>query len=258
MRKFNNRALDLAYCAYRWMKPVIDPVRASRAIPGYVRFCRDWFAYGRLPGAERRALIDSAPELGDATRESPYDRHYFLQDIWAFRKIRLSGTGEHVDVGSRIDLIGFLTVICKVTFIDIRPLVVDLAGLRSVSGSILALPLRDNGVNSLSCLHVAEHIGLGRYGDALDPLGTRKACRELARVLAPGGNLYFSCPIGVPRLCYNAHRIHTGARIMEYFDGLRLVEFSGIDDNRGWHENIGVTDLDGSAYACGLFHFTKE
>ena len=40
-----------------------------------------------------------------------------------------------------------------------------------------------------------EHIGLGRYGDPIDPQGTEKAATELQRVLAPGGDLYLSLPI---------------------------------------------------------------
>src|SRR2546430_12288402 len=49
-------------------------------------------------------------------------------------------------------------------------------------------PFGDLELSSVSCLHVAEHIGLGRYGDAIDPLGTRKAIGELARVLAVDGD----------------------------------------------------------------------
>jgi hypothetical protein len=36
------------------------------------------------------------------------------------------------------------------------------------------MPFEDNTALSLSCLHVAEHIGLGQYGGPLDPLGTKK------------------------------------------------------------------------------------
>ncbi len=42
-------------------------------------------------------------------------------------------------------------------------------------------------VESLSCKHVIEHIGLGRYGDVLDPGGDLKAISELKRALAVGG-----------------------------------------------------------------------
>lgn len=257
MVRFNNTFINIAYLAYRWVRPVFDPVGAARALPSYVRYVRDWFRYGGIPGAEKRKLIDSAPVLGEATSTTPFDRHYFYQDIWAFRKIKASGTTEHVDIASRIDLVGFLSTICQVTFVDLRPLIVELPNFRSVRGSILALPFPDGSVHSLSCLHVAEHIGLGRYGDELDPLGTMKACKELARVLAPGGNLYFSCPVGVPRVCFNAHRIHRPGQILDYFSSLALVEFSGIDDRKKFLPDIVPDALGESDYACGLFHFTK-
>ena len=119
------------------------------------------------------------------------------------------------------------------------------------------MPFKDNSVNSLSCLHVAEHIGLGRYGDSLDPFGTKKSCQELSRVLTKGGNLYFSLPIGKPRICFNAHRIHSVSQILQYFNGLELVEFSGIDDGGLFRENIDINTFKDSDYACGLFWFKK-
>jgi hypothetical protein len=109
----------------------------------------------------------------------------------------------------------------------------------------------------LSCLHVAEHIGLGRYGDELDPYGTLKSCAELARVLAPGGFLYFSLPVGKPRICFNAHRIHSPEQILNYFRNLQLVSLSGIDDDNAYHELISIEQLSSMNYGCGLFVFTK-
>src|SRR5207253_10606962 len=70
---------------------------------------------------------------------------------------------------------------------------------RRSSDLLLSLPFADRSVESLSCLHVAEHVGLGRYGDELDPEGTVKAARELQRVVAPAGRLYFALPVGRPR-----------------------------------------------------------
>jgi hypothetical protein len=133
-----------------------------------------------------------------------------------------------------------------------------LENLDSKKGSILSIPFKDNSVNSLSCLHVAEHIGLGRYGDPLDPLGTKKACKELSRVLAINGKLYFSLPIGNPRVCFNAHRIHSVKQIIAYFKDLELVEFSGIDDECKFKTDIDLSELEGANYACGLFLFTKK
>lgn len=214
--------------------------------------------YSSKNGAEKIRIIDIAPQLHDKLPTTPFLRHYFYQDIWAARNIVDTQTQWHVDVASRIDYVGFLTTITKVTFIDIRPLEADLPNFDSRAGSILAMPFDDNSVPSLSCLHVAEHIGLGRYGDPLDPNGTKNACKELARVLAKGGNLYFSLPVGKPRLCYNAHRIHSPRQILEYFSELKLVHLSGIDDNNRFIENPSLELLENSDYACGLFHFTKE
>lgn len=226
-------------------------------IPKYTAFLLEFQKFKRMPGGADASWGDLYPILNERTSTTSFDSHYFYQDIWAFRKIFESGVKSHVDVGSKVDYVGFLSSITHVTFIDIRPLVTDLANLDSRSGSILNMPYADNAVSSLSCLHVAEHIGLGRYGDPLDPLGTMKACRELARVLAPGGSLYFGLPVGRPRTCFNAHRVHSTDQIMEYFSGLKLAEFSMVNDKGRFLPCVQPEKADGEKYGCGLFHFKK-
>jgi Caenorhabditis protein of unknown function, DUF268 len=119
------------------------------------------------------------------------------------------------------------------------------------------MPFTINSIKSLSCLHVAEHIGLGRYGDPLDPMGTLKAAKELSRVLALEGNLYFALPVGKSKLCFNAHRVHSPETIRDYFADMELVEFSGVHDNGRFVENVPLTEFKDSNYACGLFWFKK-
>ncbi|PKL85487.1 MAG: hypothetical protein CVV22_07975 [Ignavibacteriae bacterium HGW-Ignavibacteriae-1] len=257
MRKFNNGFKDNAYLAYRWLSQFIDPIKFAGAFPRYFRFFGDWIRYRNADGAEKIRFVDTYPNLHDRMETTPFDRHYFYQDIWAYKKIYDSKAPEHIDVGSSIKTIGLLTAVTHVTFVDIRPLNANLSNYKSVAGSILEMPYETDSVNSLSCLHVAEHIGLGRYGDPLDPFGTKKACKELQRILAPNGNLYFSLPVGKPRLCFNAHRIHSPTQILEYFDKLQLVELSGIDDDGNFIQNIDISILENSDYACGLFQFTK-
>jgi SAM-dependent methyltransferase len=224
----------------------------------YLAFLSERRRFERMPGGGKVPWRDLYPCLHEKTAMTSFDTHYFYQDIWAFRKIVRSGTPEHVDVGSKVDYIGFLTAVTKVTFIDIRPLGALLDNLANLPGSILAIPYPDDSVASLSCLHVAEHIGLGRYGDPLDPLGTAKACAELRRVLAPGGNLYFGLPVGKPRIRFNAHRIHSTGQILRYFEGLTLREFSFVDDTGGFTVNADMAVADSAKYGCGLFHFTKQ
>lgn len=242
----------------RWKRALIRTKILSGLVkyPGYLS---DMVKYSRMDGAEPIELANTYPCLFDKTSKSSVDSHYFYQDLWAFKKIYSLKPELHVDVGSNVNYVGFLTVITNVHFVDIRPLEVsNIENLKSVKGSILNLPYESDSLKSISCLHVAEHIGLGRYGDALDPLGTKKAASELTRCLAQGGNLFFSLPVGKPRLCFNAHRIHSPRQIIEYFGNLRLVELSGTDDKKQYIENIDIDILENSRYACGMFWFTKE
>jgi SAM-dependent methyltransferase len=246
----------------RRLPPVIRSVgwtalRTLAVPPGLVRWARDRWSYRALPGAEPLRWRDIDPQLFDRLPASPYDSHYFYQDIWAANRIAERRPDRHVDVGSRVDYVGFLTALTRVTFVDIRPLEAEVEGLESVAGSLLDLPFEDRSLESVSCLHVAEHIGLGRYGDSLDPAGTRRAAAELQRVLRPGGQLLFSGPVGRPRVCFNAHRVHSPDQIAAMFGELELVEFSGIDDQGRFKRDRSFAELRDSRYACGLFLYVR-
>ncbi len=117
--------------------------------------------------------------------------------------------------------------------------------------------LPDGSVDSLSTLHAAEHFGLGRYTDPIDPDGCFKFMSALQRVLAPGGRLYFSVPIGRERVEFNAHRVFAPRTILDAFAGLAVVSFSFVDDAGDLHENADPLRLPRSEMACGLFEFTK-
>lgn len=241
----------------KWINPVFDIDRFTLGLLEYRQYLSAWRKYEKLPGAEPLSAIDAYPCLHDRTATTGIDAHYFYQGVWAMRKIQESGAVEHVDVGSLVSFVGLLSTFLKVIFIDIRPASIRLKKFESRQGSVLDMPFADNSITSLSCLHVAEHIGLGRYGDPLDPQGTKKATHELSRVLALNGNLYFSLPIGKPRVCFNAHRIHSPGQILEYFSELKLIEFSGVTDVGEFVENISPSTLESANYACGMFHFTK-
>jgi hypothetical protein len=110
-------------------------------------------------------------------------------------------------------------------------------------------------------MHVVEHIGLGRYGDTLDPQGDLKAIAELKRVLAVGGHLLFVVPIGFrPRIMFNAHRIYTYDQILSYFSDLELMQFALIPDSStlgGLVLNANKDLADRQIYGCGCFWFRK-
>ena len=120
------------------------------------------------------------------------------------------------------------------------------------------LPFQDKSLESISCLCVLEHIGLGRYADKLDPNGTDKAILEMIRVLSTGGNLYISVPLGnQDEIHFNAYRIFSLRSLISKFSGLKLEELSLTDGNGIYDQGaIQKFDLDKQT-VIGLFHFKK-
>jgi len=186
--------------------------------------------------------------------------HYFLQDVWAAKKIFQSGCKYHVDIGSRIDgFVAHLLPFCTVEYVDIRPIDSPFPELVFKQGSILSLPYADNSIASLSCLHVIEHIGLGRYGDPVDPEGHIKAAAELVRVLQPGGKLYLGTPVGKETVCFDAHRVFFVETLLLIFENLQLEKFDLInDEGKKIIENSDFNLSNSCRYGCGLFVFSKK
>ncbi|MEJ2672824.1 MAG: DUF268 domain-containing protein [Deltaproteobacteria bacterium] len=147
---------------------------------------------------------------------------------------------------------------CEVIYVDIRPLNQDIEGFVFKQGSILNLPFDDNSIPSLSCLHVIEHIGLGRYGDPVEPDGYLQAARELVRVLQPGGIMLLGIPVGKERLCFDAHRIFDPQTVVKIFQPLVLEELRFIDDNGNMcSQDTTFQEAQEFRYGCGLFLFYK-
>ena len=138
--------------------------------------------------------------------------------------------------------------------IDIRPPNVTLPDLNFMQGDILCLPFPDNSVESLSCLCVVEHIGLGRYGDKLDQFGSEKAIKELQRVMKPGGMLLLSLPIDAEnRIYFNAHRAFTKQYVLELFQGWSLR-----DEKYQYGDNLSEEYHPEKGFGTGLYYFAKS
>jgi SAM-dependent methyltransferase len=184
--------------------------------------------------------------------------HYFYQDLWASQWLFDRGVKEHVDVASRLDgFIAHLLPFCKVTYVDIRPIDVDWTNFAFRAGTITEMPFADNSVESLSSLHVIEHVGLGRYGDPVDPVGYVKAAEELMRVLKPGGTLLLGTPVGQEALYFDAHRVFDPQTIRDAFAKLDLIEFSVINDRNELLRNVSLDAGRPWDHGCGLYVFRK-
>jgi len=192
---------------------------------------------------------------------SSYDRHYIYHTAWAARILSEIAPESHTDISSSLYFSTIVSAFIPVHFYDYRPARVELNNFTSAQADLLSLPFPDTSVRSLSCMHVVEHIGLGRYGDPLDPDGDLKAIAELKRVLADNGDLLFVVPIGgVPHIVFNAHRIYSYGQIRDIFSDMELVEFALVpDDPRdgGLVSDAPQELLASTRYGCGCFWFRK-
>jgi hypothetical protein len=193
------------------------------------------------------------------------DIHYFLQDIWAAKKILKYNPDKHYDVASRID--GFISHLLvfreEVTLIDIRPLSTSVKGIKFKCSDATSMEgIEDEEIESLSSLHAIEHFGLGRYGDMIDPEACFKVMKSFQRVMKPNGRLYIGVPIGPENsVVFNAHRIFNPLTVIEKFDKMDLVEFSYIDNYsiKKIEINNIANEIDKIPnYSCGLFEFVKK
>lgn len=241
--------------AARWLALAFN----VHGIAGLVRlpsYASQWFRF-RSASKMASPWTDLYPCLSDATLRTAFDAHYFFQAAWLARRLAEAKPARHTDIGSDVGMVGVLSAFVPVDFVDIRPIETKLPGLTPKAGNLTALEYSPGSIASLSCMHVIEHVGLGRYGDPLDALGHETAAAELARVLAPGGNLYVSVPVGRERVCFNAHRVFSHGTVMRLFPALRLKTFALVDDLGRFHAQGSPAHADACDYGCGLFHFVK-
>ena len=209
------------------------------------------------------SLRNAYPQIRDKTITTGYDRHYVYHTAWAIRKVKEINPKRHTDISSSLYFCTHISAFYPTDFYDYRPAILNLSGLTSNKADLMALPFKDNSIESISCMHTIEHIGLGRYGDPIDPYADIKAIHELIRVTAHGGSFLLVVPIGKPLIEYNAHRIYSYQQIMDIMAGsnLTLREFSLIPEyekDGGLMVHATKEMADKEHYACGCFWFIKK
>ena len=199
---------------------------------------------------------------GEDTATTGFNIPYVYHTGWAARVLARTRPSVHYDISSWLAFTSITSAFIPIKFYDFRPANLKLSNIATGKADLTSLPFANNSIGSISCMHTIEHIGLGRYGDPVDPNGDLKAIRELIRVTKKGGDLLFVVPVGKPKICFNSHRTYSYAQIMEYFKDLELKEFFLIPDDaialkEGPIENATEEDADRQTLGCGCFWFRK-
>lgn len=223
--------------------------------PNFQEYLHDFEIYMAMPNHETK--VGLWPCLDDKTSVTQIDQFYFYQDTWAAKKVFEIEPACLVDVGSTALLVGILAQRYLTISVDIRPLPVTLPNLECKKGTILDLPFLDASVELLTSLCVIEHIGLGRYGDPLDTEGSKKAFKEISRVLRPKGHLLISLPLShTSCLLYNAHRVFERSNVLSNLSAFTLVEEIYLYPQPGNAWNINK--LGDFQYCVWCGHFIKN
>ncbi len=223
-------------------------------------YCVDLFKF--ISNYKDKGRFEIYPILGDNTGKTIFDRHYIYHVAWAARKLREINPKFHVDISSTLYFSSIVSAFIPVKFYDYRPACLYISDFDSGFADLTKLNFKTDSINCLSCMHTIEHIGLGRYGDEIDPFGDIKAIKEIKRVLSPGGNLLLVVPVGSEEIVmFNAHRIYTVSKILDLFKDFKLKEFTLIpekSEDGGLVKNPSRKLISRQRYGCGCFWFQKR
>jgi hypothetical protein len=239
-----------------------------RAFRGLAPFFRDWIRFreqNRKAGSPWRIEM-TVPCL--SSRFEPggtASGQYFHQDLLVARRIFARSPFRHIDVGSRVDgFVAHVATFRPIEVFDLRPLIAAVPNITFRQCDLLKLPAEyEESCDSLSCLHVMEHFGLGRYGDPIDLYGYEAGFEGLRRLLKVDGVLYLSVPMGRERIEFNGHRVFSISSLLKLFaPAFELMSFSYVDDAGDLHENITILpemliDSLGLDNGCGIFELRK-
>lgn len=243
-------------------KAFLKMILLKNEILGNLKFQKEKMKFQDLSNNSERGFsreIYKYKCIHDYNKKTSFEPHYTYHLAWAARKLAELNPKSHYDFSSHTYFSTIVSAFIPVKHFEFRPLDIYLSNFSIKHADLLQLPFEDNSLESVSCMHVVEHVGLGRYGDMIDFDGDLKAINELKRIVKIGGKLIFVVPVGVPRIEFNAHRVYSYEQVVSFFDGFDLIEFGLIPDKCPdgiiYDQPHLVSE---QVFGCGCFLFQKR
>lgn len=203
-------------------------IRALAMIFYFPKYIMQMMAWRRSGGR----IDEYEPILSDyfGTEAGLASGGYFYQDIMVANHVLQQQPQRHITVGANITgFVGHVATFMPITVCDVRPLTeIAHPNIEFVQQDFGARDFDPTGLtaDSVSCLSCLHHVGLGRYGDPINPRGPFAALDNLAQMVSPGGYLYLGTVVGsTSHVIFNLGRVFTIDEILEHLSNFDLVRF---------------------------------
>ena len=224
------------------------------------KYIKDYFLFKKKGGKVKNIYISLENFKNEAFE---FKNQFFHSDLLISQKIFENNPTNHLDIGSRIDgLVSHLASFRSLDFADIRN--VDLKPHKNINYKKIDIGDENLVISkkyfSISSVGVLGHVGLGRYGDKIDPNGHLKAFKNISNLTENTGILYLMVPVGIEGTEFNSHRVFNASFIVNCLKDLNfdLIEFNHVDDFGDLHLNTNIENTKNLNFGGGIFTLRKN
>lgn len=201
-----------------------------------------------------KVLSSVFPDIHMSIPLKPSDR--FLEYPFAIGRLPEKGS-KLLDIGSAGSFFPLMVAAMgyDVTACDLRPYEIlnslTFKNFRFIQYDLCKSPLLEERFETITCISVLEHIGLGgRYGVGKEENADLKMMEQIKKLLKPFGHAIVTVPYGIAETIAPYHRIYDYARIKMLESGFKVIEeiFYKINRNNDWEECCA---REGETIKCG-------